>query len=533
VLYGVYERRLMSSLDRSRIPRHVGVILDGNRRWAALQGGSTAQGHRAGADKIAEFLGWCEEAGVEVVTLWLLSTDNLTRQIAELDPLLGIIESTVGSLAAQGHWRVHPVGALDLLPAHTAAALKKAESDTVGYDGLLVNVAVGYGGRREIVDAVRALLAEPRARAPRSTSSPSVLDVDHIAEHLYTAGQPDPDLVIRTSGEQRLSGFLLWQSAHSEFYFCEAYWPDFRKVDFLRALRIRSARSQTRSWRRSTPSPIPRRAATPRDVSCCCSPRPLLSATRSVPRPVLSPSAPGCTWHSCWRWLSPSRPRSSCTEPIVPASTSHDRQLPRATAPVVVDPGPGATTGAVARGRSPACHTALGVARGDHLGGRLRSNTFGPAPGRPTSGEALVPAARRRPTASRSSEVRTYVLDTSVLLSDPHALLRFDEHEVVSRSSWSASWRAKRAHPELGYFARQALRLLDDLRVSTAASTTRCGLNDAGGTLRVELNHTDPRCCRRLPARLGDNDTRILAVAATWPPRAATSPWSPRTCRCG
>ena len=237
LVYGAYERSLAGSLDRTRIPRHVGVILDGNRRWAANQGGSTASGHRAGADKIAEFLGWCQESGVEVVTLWLLSTDNLTRSPNELEPLLRIIEQTVQSLAAQGHWRIHPVGALDLLPSQTAAVLKKAEADTIGFDGLLVNVAVGYGGRREVVDAVRALLADAASKGTSLDDLVSVVDVDHIAEHLYTAGQPDPDLVIRTSGEQRLSGFLLWQSAHSEFYFCEAYWPDFRKVDFLRALR--------------------------------------------------------------------------------------------------------------------------------------------------------------------------------------------------------------------------------------------------------------------------------------------------------
>ena len=244
VVYGVYERQLMAALDRTRIPRHVGVILDGNRRWAAGQGGSTASGHRAGAEKIDDFLGWCEEAGVEVVTLWLLSTDNLSRPGAELEPLLAIIESTVTGLAEQGHWRVHPVGALDLLPAHTAEALKKAESDTAGHDGILVNVAVGYGGRREVVDAVRSLLAEAAAKGTSLDDLASVVDVEHIAEHLYTAGQPDPDLVIRTSGEQRLSGFLLWQSAHSEFYFCEAYWPDFRKVDFLRALRAYAARGR-------------------------------------------------------------------------------------------------------------------------------------------------------------------------------------------------------------------------------------------------------------------------------------------------
>ena len=104
--------------------------------------------------------------------------------------------------------------------------------------GLHVNVAVGYGGRREIADAVRALLHEQAAKGTTIEDLANVLDVEHIAEHLYTKGQPDPDLVIRTSGEQRLSGFLLWQSAHSEFYFCEAYWPDFRKVDFLRAIRV-------------------------------------------------------------------------------------------------------------------------------------------------------------------------------------------------------------------------------------------------------------------------------------------------------
>jgi len=242
--YGVYERRITASLDPTRIPRHVGVILDGNRRWAAEQGNSSAAGHRAGARKIEDFLGWCEEAGVEVVTLWLLSTDNLARPAEELEPLLRIIEGTVEALVENGRWCVHPVGALDLLPAHTSTVLKKAEAETADRDGLLVNVAVGYGGRREVVDAVRALLTEAAANGTSLDDLASAVDVEHIAEHLYTAGQPDPDLVIRTSGEQRLSGFLLWQSAHSEFYFCEAYWPDFRKVDFLRALRAYAARGR-------------------------------------------------------------------------------------------------------------------------------------------------------------------------------------------------------------------------------------------------------------------------------------------------
>jgi len=137
-----------------------------------------------------------------------------------------------------------PGRSLDLLPAATAERLKEYEESSRDVEGLHVNVAIGYGGRREIADAVRSLLQEHAARGTSIEELAELLDVEHIAEHLYTRGQPDPDLVIRTSGEQRLSGFLLWQSAHSEFYFCEALWPDFRRVDFLRALRSYSQRQR-------------------------------------------------------------------------------------------------------------------------------------------------------------------------------------------------------------------------------------------------------------------------------------------------
>ena len=243
-VYGVYERQLAAQIPPDRIPRHVGVILDGNRRWATAQGSTSDQGHQAGANKIVDFLGWCDHAGVEVVTLWLLSTDNLTRPEIELDKLMTIIESTVENLVTQGRWRLHPVGALDLLPAHTATVLKEAEEATRTINGSLVNIAVGYGGRREVVDAVKSLLSEHATQGTTLDELAQFIDVDHIAEHLYTKGQPDPDLVIRTSGEQRLSGFLLWQSAHSEFYFCEAFWPDFRHVDFLRAVRAYAERNR-------------------------------------------------------------------------------------------------------------------------------------------------------------------------------------------------------------------------------------------------------------------------------------------------
>jgi short-chain Z-isoprenyl diphosphate synthase len=150
---------------------------------------------------------------------------------------LEIIEAVVTDLAACGRWRINPVGSLDLLPQRTAEVLKSAAASTRGVDGLLVNVAVGYGGRQEIADAVRSLLTEHAEQGTSMEELSRNLAADDISEHLYTKGQPDPDLVIRTSGEQRLSGFMLWQSAHSEYYFCEAYWPDFRRVDFLRALR--------------------------------------------------------------------------------------------------------------------------------------------------------------------------------------------------------------------------------------------------------------------------------------------------------
>ena len=237
LLYDVYERRLLAQLDRSKVPAHVGVILDGNRRWAKSLGVGAAHGHRRGADKIAEFLGWAENAGVKIVTLWLLSTDNLSRYPEELAPLLDIIAGAVENLAATGRWRLRIVGSVELLPQPLAQGLLAAVESTSAIEGMEVNVAVGYGGREEIAQAVRDALAEAAAQGRTLEEVARSLSVRDIAEHLYTKGQPDPDLLIRTSGEQRLSGFLLWQSVHSEYYFCEVNWPAFRHIDFLRALR--------------------------------------------------------------------------------------------------------------------------------------------------------------------------------------------------------------------------------------------------------------------------------------------------------
>ncbi|MGI8697441.1 MAG: isoprenyl transferase [Mycobacteriales bacterium] len=245
-MYALYERRLLRGLAGKPLPHHVGVINDGNRRWARETGwADVGHGHRAGGDKIEELLGWCHEAGIGLVTLWLLSTDNFSRPKAEIEQLFGIIEEVVESLSAPGKpWRMSIIGSLDVLPAQTALVLKAAVERTAERTGVQVNVAVGYGGREEIADAVRSLLHEHAARGTTLTELADIIDVDHIARHLYTRGQPDPDLVIRTSGEQRLSGFLLWQSAHSEFYFCDAYWPAFRRTDFLRALRDYSRRNR-------------------------------------------------------------------------------------------------------------------------------------------------------------------------------------------------------------------------------------------------------------------------------------------------
>ena len=248
LVYGAYERRLNKQLKDAFAAGRTPQARRSHPRWESAVGDSAGlvllSGHAAGAAKIVDFLGWCDDADVEVVTLWLLSTDNLARPEPELEALLAIIEETVAGLVGQGRWRLHPVGALDLLPDHTARVLKEAQEATAGIDGSLVNVAVGYGGRREVVDAVRSLLNEHADQGTSLDELAQLLDVEHIADHLYTKGQPDPDLVIRTSGEQRLSGFLMWQSAHSEFYFCEAFWPDFRRVDFLRALRAFAERQR-------------------------------------------------------------------------------------------------------------------------------------------------------------------------------------------------------------------------------------------------------------------------------------------------
>ncbi len=214
-------------------------MVDGNRRWASLQGLEKAgHGHQAGAKKIIDFLGWCSDLGIEHVTLYLLSTDNLKgRQTEELQDLIEIIVSLAEELQEKGRWKLQVVGDIASLPETAASRLSEVERKTGKNSGTHVNLAVAYGGRKEIADAMRSILKKHADQGTTIDQLAEFLTPELITEHLYTGGQPDPDLLIRTSGEQRLSGFLLWQSANSEFYFAEALWPDFRRVDFLRALR--------------------------------------------------------------------------------------------------------------------------------------------------------------------------------------------------------------------------------------------------------------------------------------------------------
>lgn len=246
LLYELYQRRLRRRLLRQSLPRHVAMIIDGNRRWARQRALETAgHGHRAGAAKMHEFLGWCDQLGIEVVTLYLLSTDNLRmRPTDELDQLVRIIAELADDVSHGDSWRVQHVGSATGLPEPLVAALRDAQARTADNRGLHVNLAVGYGGRREIADAMRSIVQSHQSRGGTIEQLADLLTPETIGQHLYTQGQPDPDLIIRTSGEQRLSDFMLWQSAHSEFYFVEALGPDLREVDFLRALRSYASRER-------------------------------------------------------------------------------------------------------------------------------------------------------------------------------------------------------------------------------------------------------------------------------------------------
>jgi short-chain Z-isoprenyl diphosphate synthase len=252
-VYALYAHQLRRRVRNGPLPQHVGLIMDGNRRWARQMGlASPSLGHRYGAEHAVDVLNWCERLGIKHVTVFVCSTENLQRRDdTEVGFLMEVIADVVTAHLAgdDARWQVHVAGMLDLVPDATARALKDAVEKThdVG-TGAHVTLAVGYGGRQEVVDALRDVLWERAAAGESLDDVATTLKDEDIARHLYTAGQPDPDLVIRTSGEQRMSNFLLWQSAYAELYFCDAYWPAFREIDFLRAVRSFAAR-QRRSGR--------------------------------------------------------------------------------------------------------------------------------------------------------------------------------------------------------------------------------------------------------------------------------------------
>ena len=246
--YRLYARRLRQQLAGFALPKHVGIIMDGNRRWARQMGmANPSLGHKYGADHVEDVLNWCEKAGIKHVTVFVCSIENLVnRADDEVAYLMDMIEQIVADkLSREPTWEVHIAGTLDLLPDTTARALKRAvDASRDCSTGAHVTLAVGYGGRQEVIEAIRALLYEADAAGTTLAELATTITTEDVARHLYTAGQPDPDLVIRTSGELRLSNFLLWQSAYSELYFCEAFWPAFREIDFLRALRSFSERQR-------------------------------------------------------------------------------------------------------------------------------------------------------------------------------------------------------------------------------------------------------------------------------------------------
>lgn len=242
-IYALYGHRLLGQVLQRPPPRHVGIILDGNRRFGRRSGlVDPMQVYAQGAQKLDDLLDWCGELSIPAVTLWVCSTDNLERQPHEVAGILGALEVKLRSLVGdpqihRRRVRVQAIGRLDLLPDSMLAAIRAAEEATAGYDTMLLSIAVAYGGREEIADAVREMLIEAMRGGASLPEIIARVCPESIGRHLYLADAPEPDLIIRTSGELRLSGFLLWQSAYSEFYFSDVLWPAFRKIDFLRAVR--------------------------------------------------------------------------------------------------------------------------------------------------------------------------------------------------------------------------------------------------------------------------------------------------------
>jgi tritrans,polycis-undecaprenyl-diphosphate synthase [geranylgeranyl-diphosphate specific] len=246
-IYRLYEERLKSQVESNAVPGHIGIILDGNRRWATGQGLAFTAGHEEGANVVEELLDWCHELEITTVTLYVLSTENLSRTPQEVKEILELLEARLSRLLsderiARYRVKVRAIGRQDLLPESVRKILEAIEKKTEGFGDRYLNIAVAYGGRAEITDMVRSVAHEVRD----GRLSPDQITEETVAERLYTSFLPnqEPDLIIRTSGEERMSGFMLWQGAYSELVFMDVFWPDFRFIDLLRAIRTYQRRTR-------------------------------------------------------------------------------------------------------------------------------------------------------------------------------------------------------------------------------------------------------------------------------------------------
>lgn len=231
------EKRLLAQVRSAPVPRHLAIIMDGNRRFAAAHQIEVDAGHEAGKDKLVDVLDWCLEVGVRILTVYALSTENFRRDPDEVEGLMALFERSFRDVVTdervhRNRIRVRAIGNVAALPPHVQDAIAAAEKATAGYSDYFYNVAIAYGGREEIVAAIRKLAEEVQ----RGTLRPDQIDADRVARELYTGTLPDPDLVFRTSGEERISNFLLWQSAYAELYFSDVYWPGLTRLEFLRAI---------------------------------------------------------------------------------------------------------------------------------------------------------------------------------------------------------------------------------------------------------------------------------------------------------
>lgn len=233
-----YEENMLESIKKSPLPTHVAVIMDGNRRFARELKMSANEGHEMGKKKLEEFLDWCFDIGIKIVTVYAFSTENFSRDSEEIEYLMHLYADSFNNIikderVIKNRIRIRIIGKTELLPDFVREAARRAEEATKDYDNFLLNVAIAYGGREEILDAIRKMAIDVQY----GKLKPENITDETMQRYLYTGEIQDPDLVIRTSGEERISNFLLWQSAYSELYFMDVYWPEMAKIDLLKAIR--------------------------------------------------------------------------------------------------------------------------------------------------------------------------------------------------------------------------------------------------------------------------------------------------------